>query len=208
MIVHNYLWSGAEGSMGGATFQKWKGKQTVRTKPTSVENPRTPAQLLNRAKFAILTILARLFRPAVIPGMKEQATDMTEYNAFVKYNIKTAITGTTADNVAVAYADLVVSRGTAPQGIIDAYDIAGNEVLCSFTGTINNPIPDGSVLHVLVYNPTTDVLSLGTGLFEMNNCDFQFPTTLVNTSGAFAYFFYVNAVTGKVSDSQVTTGPI
>lgn len=206
MIVHNYLWSGAAGSMGGATFQKWKGKQTVRTKPTSVENPQTPAQMFNRAKFAILTILARLFRPAVLAGMKEQATDMTEYNAFVKYNIRTAIEGTTASEVAIDYPELVISRGTAPIGQVVSVGLNMGNVAVEYYALPNDPIPDGSVLHVVCYNPTTDQLAFGYLNFIGGVVDGTFQSPFSTLDGVFSYFFYVNAATGKVSDSIFIDG--
>jgi hypothetical protein len=208
MIVQNYLFSGARQSMGGTTFQKWKGIQTARTKPTNVENPRSPAQQLNRGKLALLAILARVFRQIILVGMRDAAQKMTEYNAFVKYNIATAIDGTTAETLTLDYENLVVARGTEPSPIINGYDIAGQEVQIDIQSPNNVNIPDGSIAYACVYNPTLEIFDYGSVTFDGGTATGSFPTLLANTSGAKFYVFYVNSVTGKVSDSVMSGGAV
>ena len=187
--------------MGGTTFQKWKGIQTARTKPTNVENPRTPAQQLNRAKLAILAILARVFRQAILVGMRDAAQKMTEYNAFVKYNIATALTGTTADTVGVDFSLLSVARGTEPIPTVNAVTASATSVVVEFFAPNGITIPNGSIAYTVVYMPDANTLFTGTSTFDNGQSEVTVNGIDLDVGGGAIYCYYVNSVTGKVSDS-------
>jgi hypothetical protein len=110
-IVQNPITGRTKKKFGSAVFSKQFGKNTMRTKPIEVRNPKTLLQRQQRSKFSIMVALARLFMGFIRISFKQVATSMSQFNMFVKLNIKTAITGA-FPNYAVNFPVLVISKGT------------------------------------------------------------------------------------------------
>jgi hypothetical protein len=110
-IVQNPVTGRTKKKYGSTVFSKSFGKNTMRTKPLDVKNPKTPKQLDQRQKFAIMVALARLFLGFIRVCFKEVAVGMSQFNMFVKLNIRTAITGV-YPNYSVDFSMLIVSKGT------------------------------------------------------------------------------------------------
>ena len=79
---------GFQGTLGPAIGYMWNGKWCMRTRPTSVRNPRTPEQVAQRELFKREVQLAADLGDAVVPSMRAMAREMgmTSYNLFVKVN--------------------------------------------------------------------------------------------------------------------------
>jgi len=76
------------GKVGGVIMSSWKGIATIRSMPSTVENPNTAAQQTQRGKFSQAVacarlLLAELIRPFWDPFVK----GMSGYNAFIQKNI-------------------------------------------------------------------------------------------------------------------------
>lgn len=110
-IVQNPITGRTRKKFGSAVFSKQFGKNTMRTKPIEVRNPKTQLQKEQRSKFSIMVALARLFMGFIRVSFKQAATGMSPFNVFVRSNISTAITGV-FPNYAVDFANLIISKGT------------------------------------------------------------------------------------------------
>jgi hypothetical protein len=110
-IVQNPITGRTKGKFASAVFSKQFGKNTMRSKPISVKNPRTKLQRKQRSKFAIMVELARKFLSFIRIGFKQSAIGMSEFNSFVQTNIFLAITGEYPD-FAIDYTKVLVSKGT------------------------------------------------------------------------------------------------
>ncbi len=110
-IVQNPITGRTKGKFASAVFSKQFGKNTMRSKPISVKNPRTKLQRKQRSKFAIMVELARKFLSFIRIGFKQSAIGMSEFNSFVQTNIFLAITGAYPD-FEIDYTKIVVSKGT------------------------------------------------------------------------------------------------
>ena len=64
-------------------YSKW----LLRSNPGTIRNPKTPEQLVQRAKMSLLVDLARRMAPVIKVGFKPLATQKTVYNAFVQTNV-------------------------------------------------------------------------------------------------------------------------
>ena len=65
MAIHNGLHSTrVRKSIGLLTYAAWRGIPTVRSKATEVRNPRTTAQIIQRARMRVLAKLGSSAKPA------------------------------------------------------------------------------------------------------------------------------------------------
>lgn len=114
-IVQNPLIGRSKQKVGGTVFSTWKGINVLRAKPIEVANPKTPGQLLQRAKLRNTVLLYRNIPGMVQIGYRQQAVQMSEYNAFASDTLLNAFSGTTAETVAFEPASLKIAKGTMQQ---------------------------------------------------------------------------------------------
>jgi hypothetical protein len=72
-IVQNPITGRTKKKFGNAVFSKQFGKNTLRTLPIEVKNPKTPAQVKQRSAFKAALFVVREFLPAVRIGWKGRA---------------------------------------------------------------------------------------------------------------------------------------
>ncbi len=115
--VSNPLIGRSRNKIGNVVFSTWKGINVLKEKPATVANPRTDGQVSQRSAFSQIVAIARQILAAVQVSFRQQAIEMSAYNAFVKHNLTEAFTisGGTATFVPE---NMVASKGTLP-GIED-----------------------------------------------------------------------------------------
>ena len=125
-IVQNPVTGRTKNKFGTAVFSKQFGKNTMRTKPIEVKNPKTPDQVNQREKFALIVGTAREILDILRVSFKSESVKMSAFNSFVSHNIKTAIIGTPG-NFEIDYPNLLVSKGTLskPLNAVAGADLAG-----------------------------------------------------------------------------------
>ncbi|HBX52040.1 MAG TPA: hypothetical protein DEH02_13320 [Bacteroidales bacterium] len=139
-IVQNPITGRTKKKFGTAVFSKQFGKNTMRTKPIEVRNPKTLLQKQQRSKFTLMVELSRMFLGFIRIGFKQVSTSMSQFNSFMKTNIYDVITGT-YPNYSIDFTKLIVTKGTltgADEGIVTAE--AGHKV--SFAWTDNTGTGD------------------------------------------------------------------
>ena len=124
------------GKLGPAVGSMWKGRNVYRSYNPFVKNPRTPEQQLQRAKFSILTNLARVFSPASNYGFayKAKAEGMTQRNIFIKLN-KDALTYNDPDFV-INYADIRCADGPVTPATFGTPTFADGKITVPVTSTM------------------------------------------------------------------------
>lgn len=110
-IVQNPITGRTRKKFGSAVFSKQFGKNTLRSKPIEVSNPRTEKQKMQRSKFSLMVELSRMFLSFIRIGFKQSSIGMSEFNTFVKSNIKTVITGV-YPNYTIDFPNLIVAKGS------------------------------------------------------------------------------------------------
>jgi hypothetical protein len=110
-IVQNPITGRTKKKFGSAVFSKQFGKNTMRTKPIEVRNPKTLLQKQQRSKFTLMVALARMFMGFIRIGFKQAAIGMSQFNVFVSDNISNVITGV-YPAYSIDFTKLIVSKGT------------------------------------------------------------------------------------------------
>lgn len=110
-IVQNPITGRTKQKFASAVFSKQFGKNTMRSKPIEVKNPKTPDQLNQRSKFKLMIAEARQLLGLVRVSFQNGAIGMSAFNAFISQNILNAITGV-YPSYTIDYPNLMVSKGT------------------------------------------------------------------------------------------------
>lgn len=208
-----YFYHG-RGKMGNTVLYTLYGQQCGRAYvgKGEVANPRTPAQLLQRAKIRLLTDLSVLFKSAARIGFFDEARSRgcSAVNYFVHHNYP-KVTGTVPDNVVLQPNNIVVSKGNLPPVV--------------FSNTIKNDTPgevsvvvdhaqlgvegasaDDSV-YVVMYCPDLGLTIMGAPAARQDGTTITllYPTSW---SGLEIYVYGFAASVEKVSSDSVMIGHI
>jgi hypothetical protein len=137
-IVQNPVTGRTKKKFATAVFSKQFGKNTMRSKPVEVANPRTLLQKQQRSKFSLMVELSRMMLSFIRLGFKQVAIGMSQFNVFMKSNIKTVITGT-YPNYAIDFTKLIVSKGTlSGADTPEATAETGNKVVITWIDNSGN----------------------------------------------------------------------
>jgi len=110
--IRQGILDGFVGKVGTVVGSFWKGKKVMRAYNEFVANPRTNAQQLQRAKFAVLGDMGGAMNQAIKLGLHNvaQAKRSTPIGEFVRLNMAN-LSGQTPQTLEVDYASVVISAG-------------------------------------------------------------------------------------------------
>lgn len=203
-IVQNPITGRTTGKFATAVFSKQFGKNTMRSKPTSVANPRTQLQKEQRAKFALMVELSRMFLPFLKTSYKQAAVGMSEFNMFMKSNIKNVISGTFPD-YEIDFQELQVAKGSLTGVDIATATVATgskiNLVWDDNTGVAD--AQDSDNVLALVINPDkgTAFSSLSEKTRVDGTLEVNLPVSWVGDS-VYVYLAFTNSEHTKTSNSS------
>lgn len=83
-VVQNPIIGRSRGKYSSSVFAKWKGLNTLRSKPLSVKQPNSLAQLTQRSIFAAAVSYARMVLTMIRYSLKYSAINLTEFNVMIK----------------------------------------------------------------------------------------------------------------------------
>jgi hypothetical protein len=104
---------GFSGKVGTVIGGNWKGIDYMRGKAASVSNPKTEAQLDQRARFGAALRFLQPLTPFLRIGFKNYAVKMTAFNSAMSYNLNNALAGSYPEYF-IDYPSALVSRGSLP----------------------------------------------------------------------------------------------
>jgi hypothetical protein len=104
---------GFSGKVGTVIGGNWKGIDYMRGKAASVSNPKTEAQLDQRARFGAALKFLQPLTAFLRVGFKNYAVKMTAFNSAMSYNLNNALSGVYPDYF-IDFASALVSRGSLP----------------------------------------------------------------------------------------------
>lgn len=154
-IVQNPFTGRTSGKFAGAVFSKQFGKNTMRSKPVEVANPKTTKQLTQRQRFSMMVVVGRLLLSFIRVSFKQISVGMSAFNSFVQQNIDLFIAGT-YPNFTYDWTKLVVSKGTLT-GLLSPFAsvLPGLIVKISWTdNTGNGDALDTDYALLVLVNPT------------------------------------------------------
>lgn len=201
-IVQNPITGRTRGKFSTAVFSKQFGKNTMRSKALSVRNPKTPAQLEQRAKFNTALNFVRQIIGIVRIGYAKFASGMSAYNTAMRQLMLEAVSGVYPD-FDISYADVLISQGaltgfSAPAALA-APVLKINLAWTDNTGQGNAAADD--ILYYCIINKDAGTVTAGT-----NNRTRTAGADVINSAGAAGedcevYAFFVSATTGEACDS-------
>lgn len=122
-IIKQGILGGFKGKVGNVTGTSWKGRAVMKSRPLSVANPRTVAQIEQRTKLKDCTLFASNYLNTVIKPIWDKVSgNVSGFNAFCSTNIPK--TNTTQN---VFFATYELSRGRLNAITNATYDVSATE---------------------------------------------------------------------------------
>ena len=213
VVVSNPLIGKASGSMGGATFSTWKGKNVLKNKATSVANPNTILQQMRRSALEQSTALFRSNSAAINLGYKKKAVGMSAYNAFSREILKNSFNYTAPPVATLTNNLLRTSSGTIADtyiGVLTA-DRSANTIEAVYQATIEGigqSLNDRALF--LVYNSTKGTWAIGntTALRSAGLASVVMPALWTVGDAIQAYLGFYNPVSGDSSNNTWNSGVV
>ena len=146
---------GISGTVGNVVGGRWRGIDYIRSKPTSVRNPKTEAQQAQRMRFKLVMSFLKKSRPFINIGFSNNSRGQTAMNRAMSINVREAITGTYPD-LEINPEALTVSVGDLQGASTFAMDLTVAETA---TITWSNDAASGNAANedgamVLLFNPS------------------------------------------------------
>ena len=179
MAILNGILKKLNGSAGSLTFKQVNGQTVVSEKATTVKNTRTPAQQRQRTKWGNVVQMYKGICPLINYGFESKAPGCSDYNMFMKVNMKNSDIYLTREEVAggaCIAAPYQLTQGTLPSIVV--------------TGSGDNARTDIK-LGELVIDAETTVKDFAMAVVS-NNADYDFGDQI----SFFDVLQRVNAVTG------------
>ena len=145
------------GNTGGVVGYSIRGHHYTRSLADSVRNPRTEAQLEQRAKFAYVSQLVSTFGNSYVEGYRHYNTTLNQRANFTRNLFHTAVTGNRTDGYTVDWAKVQVSRGglSNPYNVTAAAVAADHKVALTWTDNSGVGAAAGDdTVAVTLYNAT------------------------------------------------------
>lgn len=111
--IQKGILGGFSGKVGTVIGGNWKGVDYMRSKAASISNPKTEAQLDQRARFGAALKFLQPLTSFLRVGFKNYAVKMTAFNSAMSYNLNNALGGVYPDYF-IDYPNALVSRGKLP----------------------------------------------------------------------------------------------
>ncbi|KAF0202407.1 MAG: hypothetical protein FD170_1874 [Bacteroidetes bacterium] len=175
------------GKVGNLIYSSWKGIGYIRSRPESVNNPRTPAQTLNRNRFKTVMNIISPITDFIRVGFASGSIRMSAYNAAVSYNLKHA-TETGDEGVKVLYPKLMFSIGKYPGTVSAGIEKEENgKIRIVWECNAGNPT---DLVAVILANETTGKTTCYQAIAESG--DKQTTIDLPEKAAGFAVHAYIS----------------
>jgi len=145
---------GFSGSVGTVIGGNWKGIDYMRGKAAKISNPKTEAQLDQRARFGAALKFLQPLTSFIRIGFKNYAVKMTAFNSAMSYNLNNALAGSYPEYF-IDYPSALVSRGSLP-GAMNPEIQSSNSGQVGFTWQDNSQDSNASTndkVLLVVLNP-------------------------------------------------------
>lgn len=154
-VVQNPITGRSRGKYSSSVFAKWKGLNTLRSKPLTVNQPNTVPQIEQRSVFGAAVFYARQILSMIRFSLKYSAINITEFNAFIR-NLIPNIDRSTFVIEAGKEPDIILASGPEPslEDAAVAYDSGVNFTL-SWDDTFMSSLREATdKIIVFLFNAT------------------------------------------------------
>jgi hypothetical protein len=205
---------GFSGKVGTVIGGNWKGIDYMRGKAASVSNPKTEAQLDQRARFGAALKFLQPLTSFIRVGFKNYAVKMTAFNSAMSYNLNNALSGVYPDYF-IDYPSALVSRGSLP-GALNPTVLSSTPGQVDFAWEDNSQDANASAndkVLLVVFNPIKQqAISIVGGNDRSAGNQFVTVPSTFGDDEVHCYIAFQNANQSVLSNSQyagaVTVLPI
>lgn len=196
------IMGGFSGKVGNVVGASWNGIDYIRSLPAKVKNPKSPGQVTQRHRFALVGKFMRAIAPVARVGFKGSAeVGNSPYSTAMSYNINHAVKGEYPD-FELDFRDVVIARGdlSAPDHVQAACEEGKLNFSWETNPLSNTSEHDRAIL--VAYNPARQraVYDMGTGARGDGSAALSLPSAWEgDTVEAFAVF--ITEDKKRVSDS-------
>lgn len=206
MIVQNPLIGRARKSAGGMTATTILGKNVLKATPISVANPKTDAQLAQRARQTMALGIYQSLANVIKTSFKEAAVGMYPVNKFVSINQSNGAVIAAGTGATFVPANLEVSKGSIGSTPIDGVTATSSQpdVVISFD---NTTIPSNGALTdkvvAVAYNETKNEYAVGDFSTSRGagSKTISFASNIGASDAIYVYLGFVSADSKKASNS-------
>jgi len=156
-IVQNFNIGRTKQKLGNTVFSKQFGKNTLRTKPIEVKNPKTPGQMQTRNNMAMIVQLLRPLVRTMNTAYAGSVTGMSPFNKMTRYNLKNAVNGT---EIEWNKLQLCTNLGSSPISDFAITAAAGHIVNCAWVKNSILPQELASPVDAILINRTTQEVKM------------------------------------------------
>lgn len=202
-IIRQGILGGFAGTVGAVVGSSWKGIATMRSRPLSVTNPRTNAQVNNRTNFKALSALGSSLLSGVIKPLNDRfAQRMSGFNQFMTWN-----SGVFTDNGATFDgASLVLSRGRLGITPTDELLVGSSDVEVAWvTGIQGSFQNENDRAYIVILDSDANVLAVSSGVKKRSEQSANLNLGRALPAGSFIYLSFLREDGTQVGDTYVAT---
>lgn len=199
----NGILGGFSGKVGTVVGACWKGIDYMRSLATSITNPRTPAQLEQRAKFSLVIAFLRPLTAFLRIGFRGAALKMSAFNAAMAYNVKNGIKGL-YPLFQIDYTKVLLSRGPLASALnpVVTSTIAGQVDFAWDDNSGENNAMDDDQVFLVVHDPVLNhSFTLVGGATRLIGTDSITLPDNLSAAEVQCFIGFTNANESEVSDS-------
>lgn len=200
----NGILGGFSGKVGTVIGSYWNGIEYMRSRAAHVSQPNTPAQLEQRARFALVGKFIRPLIPFLRVSYKSMAVNKSAFNAAMAHTLENAVTGTYPE-LSIDFTKVLVSQGLL-LGAESASAVSTTANTINFTWNDNSEDyganPTDKVVLV-VYCPALQkfITSIGTAMRTEGSQTMTLPTVF-STQEVQTYIGFCNATIDEFSNGE------
>lgn len=202
-IVQNPVTGRSKKKMGNVVFSTQFGKNTMRSKPVTVRNPRTTAQTQQRGKMKFAMAILRTFTAVFRLGFAKAAVGMSAFNYGFRDGLAAAVSGV-SPNFTFTPANLMVARGNGLSLPSGNFTESGPECKTQFDVILKNSFDKNDDKAILaIYNTELNEVAFSSAAVRSDaTAVVTTPTNWATGNHVSGYLFFVSADGTRISDSQ------
>jgi hypothetical protein len=202
-VIKQGILGGVSGKVGTVIGGSWKGIDYLRSIPSSVANPKTQKQQMQRSKFLLVLNFLKPLTGFLSVGFRQYANGQTGFNVAMSYNVKNAVSGV-FPNYAMNYPNAQLSRGNLT-GVASPVVASTVAKTVKFTWQDNSTIGNAKstdLAQLVVYFPTLNeaVYALNTMPRNIGSIDLTVPAKY-STKQAQCYMTFQSADGKEIATS-------
>tara|TARA_R110000868_G_scaffold391117_1_gene661030 strand:- start:2160 stop:2804 length:645 start_codon:yes stop_codon:yes gene_type:complete len=197
----------ARKSAGEMTFTKWKSLNVLKNKASNVSNPNTVNQQMRRSMFSALVETGRTFLPVFDLGFIAYRQQISQFNAFIRYNYGLLVQAGTAPSFTYDIDLMVTAKGPLTTTLISSVSGTNASANVVVTWPSSTQAPDQAAtdyVRIIVYNKDTEAAGAEIGTIQRNAGTATIAlSSPANTGDVInAYMFFSRSDNSMASDSQ------